>query len=148
MFRQRAGLRFYTTHDMHMYPLLADAIVFASPAAAWVWGDWVQIIPAGHVATDFLICGLHILPRDFATPRSYVMQIGQGGPGSEVPIIDLAGSWQRSSDAGFAFIPFTIAFSIPRKVMAGTRLSMRAADEKVLTYHYEGKIQYIELPPV
>jgi len=139
----------YTTKNIECYPLAASGPTVASPATAWAWGSWVEIVPANTITSDFVITHLIAL-EDPATPAvdtriQTVFQLGIGDAGSEVVIISIPVTFLIDSKVGHV-APWIIPLPVPRKVAANSRVAIRVTDSVATAFTYGGcKIVYIKL---
>jgi len=139
----------YTTKNIKCYPLAASGPTVASPATAWQWGSWVELVPAGTITVDFVITHFVLLEDPVAAVdarHQAVFELGVGASGSEVAIIDIPVTYLIDSAVGH-LAPWIIPLPVPRKVNANSRVAIRCTDSIAAIRTYGGvKIVYIELP--
>jgi len=139
----------YTTKDIKCYPLAASGPTVASPATAWAWGSWVELVPANAITVDFVITHLIALEDPVAAVdvrHQAVFQIGIGSAGAEVAIISIPVTYLIDSAVGH-LAPWVFPLPAPRKVNANSRVAVRVTDSIAAVRTYGGcKIVYIELP--
>jgi len=85
---------------------------------------------------------------DYGYSRMYDVQLGIGAAGAEDPVVEFSGRIYYESLSGFTHVGTMLAFSIPRKVPANSRVAVRVCDELTIGLDYDFKLQYIELPAV
>lgn len=139
----------YTTKNVECYPLAASGPTCASPATAWTWGTWVELVPINTITVDFVITHLVALEDPVAaldTRHQTVFQLGIGTAGSEVVIASIAVTWLIDSAAGH-LAPWSFPLPVPRKVAANSRVAIRCTDSIAAIRTYGGcKIIYVRLP--
>ena len=139
----------YTTKDVECYPLAASGPTVASPATAWTWGSWVEIVPGNTMTVDFVIT--HFVALEFPTAavdtrHQTVFQLGVGAAGSEVAIISIPVTWLIDSAVGH-LAPWIFPLPTPRKITANSRVAIRVAHSAAVASTFGGcKIVYVKLP--
>jgi len=139
----------YTTKDIKCYPNAAAGPTIASPATAWAWSGWTELVPADTITSDFVITHVVLLEDPVAavdTRHQMVIELGVGGAGSEDTIVSIPVTYLIDSAVGHT-APWVIPLPVPRKVSANSRVSIRVTDSVAAARTYGGvKIVYIELP--
>jgi len=143
----------YTDDKINSYPTTSTGVQPVSSATAWVWGSWVELVPANTITSDFDITDINFLfdPVGLTKDVRYqaVIQIGVGAAGSETPIISLPVHFLSDTlvdhvpDNQVVFLP------VPRRIPANSRVAVRVANDGAVALTYGPiKIRYIKAPVV
>jgi hypothetical protein len=110
----------------NLYPKPPAAAISAlanTSGTADTYGAWGEVIPAGAIATDFVIVGY---TGSFPTVASSgATSFGVGSAGAEVEIGAL--QWITQSSTGINIPAPVLTFAKPVKVAAGSRVAARSA---------------------
>ncbi len=105
----------------------------------WKWGEWIDIIPAGTIKSDFLVVGIHMHSNDIEG----AIELGSGGKGSEVVLAHLP----SSASASAAGITLTMFLPSPIRLKAGSGVAMRYTVGIETPRYIRVKILYQETRP-
>lgn len=137
-----------TTNRYLSYPSAAAGISKASSGStAWSFSTYIELVPVSTITSTFYIYNFtwawHT-PIDLAdTTREVLFEIATGLAGSEVKILEVAGSFRCDTLVGY--VPSNVVtFPEPKQVAANTRISFRLAQNLATTvFTYSGiKIGY------
>lgn len=140
---------YYAGLEQLLYPINAWGPAVLSAAAVWTWGAWTILVPAATITRDFLITHVFIHIYSTATGRPFNIQLGEGAPAAEVPLITVDGNWWNeaiaNTDGTVGHFAFTFPF--PIRVAANTAISCRATDMSNNALGYRVRIGYVEVGP-
>lgn len=114
------------------YPENADGVNVTSSTSDWAFGSWVEIIPANTITETFWIFGA--VENTLSLAIDGILQIGIGGAGSEVAIMDIK--------FAHTFHIHTRTNQPMVKVAANTRVAARVATEGTSAKTLEISIEY------
>lgn len=132
-------MAYYHVHSpAKVYPDLAEPINVVSASAAWTYGGYSEIVPAGVITEAFDIHWIHT--GELSATGNYQLELSSGTVGNEVVIGTIAFS-RDSNQVQSASQPIQIP---PR--FAGTRISARLATGNASANSLDMKIYYHEYP--
>lgn len=101
-------------------------IVLTSDNSVWGYGAFVEVIAANSITEDFWIYGIGAeLINPTIANRPGIIDVAKGGAGSEIVILQ----GKKGGDS-FADVFTHIAYTLPIKVPANTRISCRFAESQ------------------
>lgn len=108
------------TGTYYIYPANAAPASVQSGVGAYTKGNYTEVIPVNTVATTFYIVGMYINLQTAAV--DYELDIATGAAGAEVVIATESAMYSSTGRS------FDMAFPIPIKVAANTRVAVRCSD--------------------
>jgi len=117
----------YTTNVHSVYPTNASAITVTSNATAWTKGNWIEVVPASTITSNFIIDEVHVWVSNVSVDYEY--DIGFGGAGSEVvKFTGLVATPAIGSVTANCTLKTPHKITIPVYAAANSRVAFRCSD--------------------
>ncbi len=136
-----AATKNYTANQLQIATTASTKTTAAASTTADTYGSWVQLVAVNGITTDFIIVAVEAASTAGSIEQA-VMDIGTGAAGSEVVVASVGITFQSNASLMSHFF----AIPIPVKVLANTRVAIRAKSSGTAGNSFGVRIYYYQLP--